>query len=164
MEAIIQLITIAVLIAIGYFTGKHYEDTHFKSIKEREAALVNLPALTMPLKDVLRQQANQKAIERAELVMGNIVISPDYFKIFVGGLVSLFGGGLPVFESVVDRARRESVLRLKEKAMLVFGHVDMIVNLRIETSRIGGNSNEAISSVEAFAYGTAIKLKDAVHP
>jgi len=39
---------------------------------------------------------------------------------------------------------------------------DMIINVRIETSTIGKNANKRkqIGSVEALAYGTAIKFKD----
>ena len=57
-----------------------------------------------------------KKIKKIELVTGECVISGDYFKNFVAGLKNLFGGRLTTFESVIDRGRREAILRMREKA------------------------------------------------
>jgi len=61
------------------------------------------------------------------------------------------------YETLVDRARREATLRMKEMAW----DADIILNLRIETSAIGNSANrrKAIGSIEAIAYGTAITYK-----
>ncbi|MFT6733724.1 MAG: hypothetical protein ACJAS9_001914 [Polaribacter sp.] len=39
----------------------------------------------------------------------------DYFKRFLAGLRNIFGGRVVTYESLVDRARREAILRMKEK-------------------------------------------------
>ena len=58
------------------------------------------------------------------------------------------------YESLVDRARREALLRMKES----IPGAKAIVNVRVETSTIGATANArgAVGSVEALAYGTAL--------
>jgi hypothetical protein len=56
------------------------------------------------------------------------------------------------YETLLDRARREAVLRLKESCP---GAVQ-IINLRIETSSISKGSKNQIGCVEVLAYATAI--------
>ena len=54
---------------------------------------------------------------------------------------------------LVDRGRREAILRMKEQC----ADADLIVNLRIETSRISkGAKRRSLGTVEVFAYGTAL--------
>ena len=74
-------------------------------------------------------------------------------------LRKIFGGEVLSYETLIDRARREAVLRMKEEAE----KADVILNLRIETSSIGQTANKrnTIGSIEAIAYGTAITLRKA---
>jgi uncharacterized protein YbjQ (UPF0145 family) len=90
-------------------------------------------------------------------VQGSAVISIDYFKRILAGLRNIVGGEVKSYETLVDRARREATLRMKEMAW----DADIILNLRIETSAIGNSANnrKAIGSIEAIAYGTAITYK-----
>jgi uncharacterized protein YbjQ (UPF0145 family) len=136
------------LIALGYFAGRRAERKHYASIHEREARFLALPAVTTKMWDATRQVAD------ARLVSGSVVISADYFKRLLASLRNLIGGRMRSYESLVDRARREAVLRLKEQ----YPDADIIVNLRMETSAIGSKSGKGgIACVELFAYGTAIK-------
>jgi uncharacterized protein YbjQ (UPF0145 family) len=68
----------------------------------------------------------------------------------------MIGGRLTSYESLLDRARREAILRMKESAILSGGKI--IVNVRIETTSISKHSNSlySIGSVEVVAYGTAV--------
>jgi uncharacterized protein YbjQ (UPF0145 family) len=62
------------------------------------------------------------------------------------------------YETLIDRARREAILRMKEQAR----SADAIVNFRIETSSIskgGRRRGKTVGTVEALAYGTAIRIK-----
>jgi uncharacterized protein YbjQ (UPF0145 family) len=149
-----QLIIFVVLIAIGYAAGTIAERKHYRSIEKREQDFLNLPAVT-----IKNAGHHDEEIEKSELVAGNAVISLDYFKRFLAGLRNIFGGEVMSYESLVDRARREAVLRMKDMA----GRADIILNLRIETSVIGqsANSRRSIGSVEAIAYGTAVTLRKA---
>jgi len=63
---------------------------------------------------------------------------------------------MKAYESLVDRARREAILKVKQKAEEA-GY-NCIVNLRIETSSISKNAKKSVGSVEALAYATAIRV------
>ncbi len=142
-----NLIILAVLISCGYFFGKHNEKKHYRSIKERENNLLALPLTSSkyPLDD-------KETVKQAYLVQGCVVISIDYFKRIVAGLRNFFGGNIQSYETLLDRARREAVLRLKESC----SDADEIINLRIETSSISKGGDNRIGCVEVLAYGTAI--------
>jgi len=141
-----QLILFVVLIFLGYFFGSRAEKKHLASIREREVTYQNLPTI------MLKKPLNPQDISKYKLVNGSVVISIDYFKKFVASLVNLFGGSISSYESLVDRARREAILRMKADA----GDASEIINLRIETSSISKNAQQSVGAVEVIAYGTAI--------
>lgn len=149
-----EIVIFLLLLAVGYGAGTAAERKHFASIVRRERALLNLPALT------LKGEYPEERVQSARLVAGSVVISVDYFKRFAAALRSFFGGRVAVYESLIDRARREAMLRMKEDS---YG-ADMIVNVRLDTSSIGGEmgGRNAVASVEAIAYGTAITLNKAL--
>ena len=140
------------LIALGYFSGSRVEAKHYRSIEARERKFLKMPALTFKT-----PPCDKDDIASSRVALGSVVISIDYFKRFLAGLRNIFGGRVSSYETLVDRARREALLRMKE---MVPG-ADMIINVRIETSSIGNSANrkKQLGSVEAMAYGTAIKLK-----
>lgn len=152
MEVILVFFVFFVLITLGYFAGTYAESKHYQSILVREQALLHLPAITG------KNLVDEYTIAEARLVTGSVVVSIDYFKRFVAILKSIFGGNIRSYETLIDRARREATLRMKEMAK----GADMILNIRLETCSIGGgtaNDRNSIGSVEVLAYGTAIKLK-----
>jgi uncharacterized protein YbjQ (UPF0145 family) len=89
------------------------------------------------------------------LVSGTVVISSDYFKQFVAGLRNLVGGRFRGYETLLDRARREAILRMKEDARRSGYHV--IVNVKLENTSISGGRQGAMPAFELLAYGTALK-------
>lgn len=147
-----ELIILLTLVVLGYIVGSITESKHYKSIKAREKLLLNLPAVT--IKDALEKN---REIEKSELVVGSVVISLDYFKRFLAGLRNFVGGEISSYETLIDRARREAILRMKESTK----GANIILNLRIETSAIGktANNRKSVGSIEAIAYGTAITYK-----
>lgn len=152
-----ELIIIAMMLAIGYTCGTFIEKRHYKRIKEREAALLKMPAIPSKLETCCSAEEISN-IASATMVTGSVVLSEDYFKNFLASLKGFFGGHITAYESLVDRARREAVLRMKEQMPFA----DMIVNTRIETSTIGGDSldqKKPTVSIEAISYGTAIMFK-----
>ena len=151
MEAYINLGFIVLLIALGYFFGRHAEKKHYKSILEREVNFKRLP--TSNWKIPLPMKGN---ITEAKLVTGSVVISIDYFKRLLAGLRNIFGGQVTAYETLIDRARREAILRMKEQCP----GASQIVNVRVETSSISQNAKKGtVGSVEALAYGTALTFK-----
>lgn len=142
-----QLIIFVVLLSLGYSFGRYAEIKHYRSILEREEILLTLP--TTSKKSV---GDDNREVSRCKLVNGSMVVSVDYFKRILAKLRNFFGGNVQSFETLVDRARREAVLRMKESCQ----DADMIINLRLETSSITKGSGKQIGSVEVLAYGTAI--------
>lgn len=145
MENFIDLIYFGILIGVGYFVGNMVEKRHYRSICRRESELLCVPVVTgKSLSDPAL------AVEKAELVQASIVISTDYFKTILAGLRNILGGEVSAYETMLDRGRREAILRLKQKARCA----DIMLNLRIETSQVSRTG-----TVEIFAYATAVYYK-----
>lgn len=145
-----NLIIFLCLITLGYTAGTILEKKHYKSIISREELMLSLPAVTLKSVDYPDHQ-----IQSARMVWGSAVISIDYFKRMLAGLRNIFGGTVTSYESLIDRARREALLRMKASAP----EAAVIVNVRIETSAIGKNANKkGVGCIEAIAYGTAIVI------
>ncbi len=144
----------ALLLAVGYVAGSIAERNHFQSIRSREQALVKLPALTF---ETLPADWN---VARSGLVTGSVVVSLDYFKRFLAGLRNLVGGRLGAYESLMDRARREAVLRMKEDARR--RGFTVISNARLETAAIAAarRDGKGIAGVEVLAYGTGLVVPE----
>ncbi|MEA1890544.1 MAG: heavy metal-binding domain-containing protein [Pseudomonadota bacterium] len=143
-----ELIIFLSLLALGYGFGRHAEKNHYRTIIAREKVLNNLPVIATKIIPTSHSQHG------SNLVMGSVVISVDYFKRFAAVLRSLVGGRMTTYETLLDRARREAVLRMKEGARLQ-GAV-IIFNIKYETSSIYKGRRNAIGSVEVLAYGTAL--------
>ena len=136
------------LMVLGFFFGRRAEKKHFKSIRHREAKYRQLLAFSERL-----PPPDTRAVE-SQLVSGNVVISVDYFKQIVAGLKTLVGGRLTSYESLLERARREAILRMKEQAAAA--GAEMIFNVKLETASITKGNGQQVGCVEVFAYGTAI--------
>jgi len=139
---------VVVLLLLGYGAGTIAEKRHYRSILRREAELNDLMVVaskTLP-------EGNDAW--NTQLVMGNVVISVDYFKRFVAGLRMMFGGRVHTYESLLDRGRREAILRMQESAKKL--GAKMIFNVRLETSSISKGAKQSVGSVEVLAYGTAV--------
>ena len=78
------------------------------------------------------------------------------------GLRNFFGGRVSAYETLVDRARREATLRMKQQAD-AWG-ADTICNVRIETSSISKGAKGRVGAVEVYAYGTALRLPESTQP
>ena len=142
-----NIIIFLVLLVLGYGFGRAAELRHFKSIRLREKALQSIPAMATKIPDPsLRPRHTQ-------LVSGNVVVSVDYFKRFLAGLRNLVGGRVTSYETLLDRARREAVLRMKLEANRL--GAKLIFNVKFETSSISKGARNQIGAVEVYAYGTA---------
>ena len=141
-----NLILFSVLLTVGYISGSILEKRHLNSIRSRESEMIDLPTV------MLKKPLNTSTITQSKLVTGSVVISIDYFKKIVASLVNIFGGNMVSYETLVDRARREAILRMKSEAK----DASEIINIRLETSSISKNANRSVGAVEVLAYGTAI--------
>jgi len=153
IEALIQLGLPLLLLAAAYFSGRRVERRHYASIRARERELATLPAVTF------RQIPSAWAVDAVGLVSGSVVVSVDYFKRFLAGLRTLVGGRVTSYETLLDRARREAILRCKEDARR--RGYQAVVNLRLETTRVtrASNNSRATAGVEVLAFGTGLELR-----
>lgn len=143
----IELYILLALVTLGFFVGQFLEKRHYRSIYARERELVDL--ITTSSKHPVGQIPT---ITDRRLVQGSVVVSVDYFKRLLAALRNFFGGNVRAYETLVDRARREAILRLKESCP----DANQIINLRIETSSIYKGQKNQVGSVEVLAYATAL--------
>ena len=152
MDVMFSLGPPIVLLLVTYAIGSVLEAKHYRSIRDREAGTRDLVVVTFP------QFPGDVEIQRVEVVMGSVVVSHDYFKRFLARLRGIVGGRIKSYEPLLDRARREAILRMKEQA-LSRGH-SAIVNVRLETSRLASSKRDGkgTAGVEMLAYGTAFTV------
>lgn len=130
------------LLVIGFFIGRHNEQRHFLDLQLREHFLL----ARMPTR---ADRGPRLTSGQTFLVASSVVVAADYFKTFVGTIKNFFGGRLTTHESLLDRARREAVCRLKEKALKA--GASQILDLHIETSFVDK------MGVEVSVSGTAVR-------
>ena len=140
-----------ILIAAGFFTGRHNEKKHLADLARREAALRHIALIAV--------KHPPQNFREGELVYGSVVLSSDRFRNFLAWLRNLVGGHIGVYETLLERARREALLRLKEKAAAL--GADTVCNVKIDTVTISQptpqNNGGLTGTVEILAYGTAGK-------
>ncbi len=144
-QMLINYAPFILLFAAGWFFGSRHERQHLAqlSIAEQELShiMVSSERFYVP-----KLAANTEG----ELVLGSVVIAQDYFKMIIARVLSIFGKNLTTYETLLDRARREAIVRMRTEAQAKgYNH---IYGLRLEVSNI----NQLGSMVEAIAYGTAV--------
>lgn len=149
-----DLIIFLILLVFGFVFGQIAEKRHFRSIIEREKKLSDILCFT-------EKRFPDQGQVKAALVCGNVVVSIDFFKRFVAGLRNIIGGRVSSYESLLERARREAILRMKADARK--RGATSVWNIRLETASIYKGAQQSIGAVEVVAYGTALtplKLHD----
>lgn len=150
MDLIIGFGLFAILLVIGGVFGRIAEKRHYASIIAREGQMRGVLVFneSRPSAD-LDQRGGR-------LVVGSVVLAEDYFKRLAAGLKSLFGGRLTAYESLIDRGRREAILRMKHEAERLGAR--MVFNVRLQTSTLSdpATNPKALFSAEFIAYGTAL--------
>ena len=137
------------LFAAGWFFGSRHERQHLAqlSIAEQELSHIMVSSERFYVPKLV-------ANTEGELVLGSVVIAQDYFKMIIARVLSIFGKNLTTYETLLDRARREALVRMRTEAQAKgYNH---IYGLRLEVSNI----NQLGSMVEAIAYGTAVISTD----
>ena len=146
MDGIIfQVVIFLILFSIGFGFGRYNEQKHLKQLDEQEARLAYIK---------LDSQRFKTSENHGQMISSNVVISHDYFKFVLAQIQNFFGGRLRSYESIVERARREAIVRLKLEAEKM-GATE-ILGLRLSTTDLGLQGG----MVEVFAYGTAIQKRD----
>lgn len=149
--ALLGMIASVFGLVLALITGTIIEHKHRRSLDEREARL-RIGVTNFEPGDF------RAPIEMRTYVDGQAVIAADRFKVWLGNIISIFGGELKTLTSVMSRARREAIVRMLERAEEL--GADQVWNVRIEMSNIGkGEARRGGTMAEVHAYGTAIKLR-----
>ena len=150
IELLVQFSPVFIFLGLGYGVGRLAERRHYRSIFAREDQFRDLIVVTC------KTPPPGTAAPEIRLVMGSVVISVDYFKRFLASLRLVFGGRVHTYESLLDRGRREAILRMQANARAL--GATMIFNMRFETASISKGARDTLGSVEVLAYGTALIL------
>lgn len=150
MELLIQFGIVFILLLVGLIFGRMAEQRHFRYLKQQELILRRVLVFNE------KQPPKDQKFQSAELVVGSVVIAEDYFKRMAAALKGLVGGRLTAYESLMDRGRREAIIRMKQAAREC--GAEMIFNVRIETARLSESdgNRQALFAAEFIAYGTAL--------
>lgn len=142
MDAFIfKVILFVCLFFLGWGIGRYVERKHLKELDEQELELIQISTEVSRFKH---------ADTAGQLISANVVISHDYFKYVIASIQNFIGGRLTSYESILERARREAIIRLKREAKNK--GATHIMGLRLSTTELGMQGG----MVEVFAYGTAI--------
>ncbi|MEL6129523.1 MAG: heavy metal-binding domain-containing protein [Cyanobacteria bacterium J06627_3] len=144
-----DILVFLTLLGVGYFIGNRRERKHYEDIKRREKSTLHVPIMSWGAKQDLPYA------HEAEMFVGSVVVANDYFKTISAALRNLVGGRVTVYETLIDRGRREAMLRMKESA-IEWG-ASQVLNVRFETSNIAGQNQASSGAVEIMAYGTGIR-------
>lgn len=151
MELLSLVITPVVLLG-AWLSGTILERRHLKKLLLLEGGSRGVLAIT------IEDLPQHRDVESCGLVMGNVVISQDYFKGVAASIKGIFGGNIRVLEPLLERARREALIRMKDAAH-ARGY-DTIINVRIETATLANarRVGKGTAGVEVLAFGTAISF------
>ena len=150
MDALVNLAIFVVFIALGYGVGRRRERNHLAELQGFEQGLRDVGVCD------LRRLPGLEQATCLGLVNGECVIATDYFKVIAGALRNLFGGEVRSLETLLDRSRRQAVVRMLEQARSL--GANSVVNVRFETSTISGQQKNRTSGVSVLVYGTAVRF------
>lgn len=131
----------------GWLLASWFERRHLASISAREIPLQSIRVNTS-------KHLPDCEPEGCTLLIGSVVVAHDYFRTLIIIIRRFIGGNIKPYERLVQRGRREAMIRLKEEAEL--RGIDQVINIRFGTSTVSGRFLHAI---EMVAYGTGIRTQ-----
>ncbi len=152
-----ELLSVAItpLMLLGaWISGTVLQRRHLRTLLVLESGSREVLAVT------IEEMPPDWRVASCELVMGNVVISQDYFKRIAATIKGMFGGNIGVYEPMLERARREALMRMK--AVAHARGYDTIINVRLETATLASmrGDGKGTAGVEILAFGTAIRLAE----
>ena len=131
----------------GWLIASWFERHHLRSLSDREATLQHIRINTSKHHGPCEPEA-------CTLLIGSVVVAHDYFRTLIIVIRRFIGGNISPYERLVQRGRREALIRLKEEADL--RGIDKVINIRFGTTTVAGRFLHAI---EMVAYGTGIRTQ-----
>ena len=157
LDWIIMLLQLGVplfLLMLGLIVGRTVEKNHLKRLDEHDRRNAD-----MLLTNVRSYAPNADPAKYSTLVMGQAVIATDYLKSFLAAFRKILGGRVRSYESLMERAKRESIAKMIDEARA--GGFNAICNIRVSTADIGGMTGaKGAVMAEAFASGTAYYINE----
>jgi uncharacterized protein YbjQ (UPF0145 family) len=144
----IQYVVPVLLILIGFMTGRRIEHNHWKYLAKSEKNLAHIEVTQHPISN---DQLSVQTLKNSYLVAGNAVIAEDAFKSFIAKLRKLFGGELHGYQALLQRARRQAIIRMQHEAAA--NGAQKIINVRFASTDISSSNRVC---VEVMVYGTAV--------
>ena len=150
---LVPLVFIVLGIVIGGFNARE----HLKSLDRRERALSSITV------NNLKRIHDPDSAIRGKMVMGQVVIATDYFKSFATAMRNLVGGEMRSAQGLMNRGRREALVRMLEQAKHL--DADEVWNVRFGFSNISQmRGKSGAMQVEVVAWGTAVQRARASSP
>lgn len=149
---LIQIFLPIVALILFFFIGKSTERRHLRRLEKREAELAHIR-----VEEIKSLPRGWTVTNEPVLVYGSVVVANDYYKVFVSTLKKIVGGRLVEYERLVQRGRREAIVRMKQ--MADEHGCNVVWNTRIETSMLQDSRGQGASSAELYAYGTAMRVQ-----
>lgn len=132
------------LLVGGGGIGRLVEHHHTRTLTVREGFVLPEVMVTN-----LREPPAGTTVLDSSLVVGEVVIASDYAKQLMASLRGLVGGEVRSFQRMLDRGRREALLRAVEQARL--RDADLLLNVRFATTRVTNMAAEVV------CYATAVR-------
>ena len=98
--------------------------------------------------------ANQNITEYIDIVTAEVVYGTNALKDFFAGIRDVLGGRTGGYERVFEKAQREAINELKQRAKRL--NADAIVGIKVDTGTINIDQQGVLLLVTAT--GTAVKL------
>jgi len=148
-----------VVLFVGWLIGRINERNHLASLERREAELSGVEVC-----DLRSPPGFAGAQGACKLVCGEAVIASDAFKRWLFAIKNIVGGESRTFRVLFDRARREALLRMKERALEL--GCNAVCNIRYDSSDIGGNAGggskkKSSAMAVVLVSGTAWRREEA---
>lgn len=149
-DFIVFLVIPAAVLLAAWIIGNLITAHHEESLKRRQEDVAHIRVTNM--KTLIDSVAGDRP---PALITGEVTMGIDHFRGFLGKLKNIFGGEVRSYQTTLDRARREVVMRLIEEAHKL-GY-DAVANMRIDFADISGNAtrSQKASSVSILGSATA---------
>lgn len=142
-------------LGLGLFVGKAVERAHFRSLEQRESECGDFVVTQLASFPGIASDGPTPAAFFAEAV-----VASDYLKNFLAGFRNLLGGEVLSYTSMLERARREALLRIIDQAREA-GY-NAVCNVRFETADIAG-ANVAAGKRRAAVMAPIMASATAYH-
>lgn len=129
------------LFVIGWYFGTRAERQHLLRLDDDELKYRHITVSSERFYEPM-------GVSESMLVVGSVVIAQDYFKTVIANVLSFFGKNLTVYESLLERARREALVRAKSQAAAA--EFRALYGLRFEMTEVEGG-------IEILAYAVAVR-------